>query len=292
MHAQDPHALREPARLHHAHARVAERAEILGREKRQATDVADAARAPPVSERGTDRLSRVFDDREPMLARDCVERVHVGHLAVEVHRHQRLHDAASAAVHEPVADDLAFARERRGDRGRGEIERRRIDVAEERPCAEPRDDAGRREEGERRRDDLVARADVERHQRDEQRVGAGRDADSEGRLRVGRDLFFELRDVRSENEALRVADLADGRFDLGAQRRVLPFQIQQRDFHSATSHGVASRDRRDEARVARVARPWVASREIGEGRAANTQRLRKPPPTTDGTTHGSIKLRA
>ena len=59
------------ASLRDAHARVAERAEILGREKRQATDVADAAGAPAVGERGTDRLRRILDDREPILARDA-----------------------------------------------------------------------------------------------------------------------------------------------------------------------------------------------------------------------------
>ena len=71
VHAQDPMRSREPARCSDAHAGVAERAEILCREERQTTDVADAARAPPVRERGADRLSRVFDDREPMLARNC-----------------------------------------------------------------------------------------------------------------------------------------------------------------------------------------------------------------------------
>src|SRR4029079_10831653 len=73
MHAQNPHALRETLRLRDAHACVAESAEILGREERQAADVADAAGATPIRERGADRLRRVLDHGEPVLARDRVE---------------------------------------------------------------------------------------------------------------------------------------------------------------------------------------------------------------------------
>ena len=62
---------------------------FVGKE-RQAADVADAAGAPAVGERGADRLRGVFDDREPIAARAMLhERVDVGHLAVQVHRHQR-----------------------------------------------------------------------------------------------------------------------------------------------------------------------------------------------------------
>ena len=79
-------------------------------------------------------------------------------------------------------------RDRCANGGRIEVERRGIDVAEERPRTEPRDDACGREERERRRDDLVAGADVERHQREQQRIGARRQAEAVLRLRVGGDL--------------------------------------------------------------------------------------------------------
>ena len=94
-------------------------------------------------------------------------------------------------------------------------------------------DAGRREERERRRDDLVAGADVERHQREQQRIGARRQAEAVLRLRVRGDLRLELGDSRPEDEALLVADLADRRLDLRAQRRVLALQIEQWDLHVA-----------------------------------------------------------
>ena len=154
------------------------------------------------------------------------ERVEVDHLAVQMHRQQRFDHSARRAIDEPVAAQLAALRDRRADGGRIEVERRGIDVAEERPRTEARDDTGRREERERRRDDLVAGADVERHQRQQQRIGARRQAEAVLRLRVLGDLRLELGDAGPEDEALLVANLADRRLDLGAQRRVLALQIE------------------------------------------------------------------
>ena len=47
-----------------------------------------------------------------------------------------------------------------------------LDVDEHRRRAEQHDHLGGGGEGERRRDDLVARLDAQRHQRDQQRLGA------------------------------------------------------------------------------------------------------------------------
>ena len=69
VHAQDAHALVQPAVVADAHAGVAECAEILRREERQAADVADAAGPPAVRQRGADRLRGILDDGEPILAR-------------------------------------------------------------------------------------------------------------------------------------------------------------------------------------------------------------------------------
>ena len=79
-----------------------------------------------------------------------------------------------------------------------------------------RDHARGREERERRRDHLVAGPDIERHQSDQQRIGARRHADRVARLRVSRDLALELDYVRAEDESLRVADFAHRGFDLRA----------------------------------------------------------------------------
>jgi hypothetical protein len=49
-------------------------------------------------------------------------------------------------------------------------------------------------------DDLVARADAERHHRDEQRVGARRDADGVPDAEVRRELAFERLDLGAQDE--------------------------------------------------------------------------------------------
>ena len=94
------------------------------------------------------------------------------------------------------------------------------DVDEDGAGAETRHGPGGREERIGRRDHFDAGFDVERHQREQQRVGArrygNRVADAEHR----RHLVLERRDLRAHDEALAVADALDRREDLGAQRSV------------------------------------------------------------------------
>ena len=70
------------------HAAIAGRAEILRREEREAAVVADRAGAASLV-LGADRLRGVLDDDQTVLAAIVHHRVHVGHLAVQVHRHDR-----------------------------------------------------------------------------------------------------------------------------------------------------------------------------------------------------------
>ena len=63
------------------------------------------------------------------------------------------------------------------DLARVEVQRRRVDVGEDRRGAAARDRLGGREERERRADHLVAGADAERVEREHERVGAVGDAD-------------------------------------------------------------------------------------------------------------------
>src|SRR6185503_19877793 len=100
----------------------------------------------------------------------------------EVHGHQYADHAARRAIHEAIASHVATFGDRRAHRGGIEVECRSVDVAEERTGAEARDDTGRREEGERSRNDLVSWTDVERHQREQQRVCARRQAETVLRL--------------------------------------------------------------------------------------------------------------
>ena len=160
------------ASLRHDRAAVAQRAEILGR-----IEAERAARRRSCRPAVRPRWRGAPGTRPRRCARwwrdgDALERVHVGGLAVEMHR-----------------QDRARARRDRG-RGRVRIERQPlgIDVGEHRPRAGHHDGERRVGRRERRRDHLVARADVERAQDQRDRVGAGADADGVRAPAGGREL--------------------------------------------------------------------------------------------------------
>ena len=190
------------------------RAEVLAREEREAADRAQAADRVAVIA-GADRLRRVLDDRDAARLRRLDDRRHVGRLAEQVHRHDRLG---------PRRD----GRDRRVD---VDVERVGIDVDQHRRRADAHDAAGGGEERIGRRDDLVAGADVERHQRREQRVGARRQADRVRHAEVRAQLALEAFDFRAADEALAVADARDGVEQRLAKRRVLRLEVEQRDGH-------------------------------------------------------------
>ena len=107
-----------------------------------------------------------------------------------------------------------------------------IDVDEHRRRADARDGAGGGEERVGAGDDLVARPDAERHQRDEQRVGAGGDADGVLHPEQRRQSRCSKRlDFRAHDEALAVADARRSREHLVADGRELRLEIEQRDVH-------------------------------------------------------------
>ncbi len=81
---------------------------------------------------------------------------------------------------------------------------------------------------------------VERHQRQQQGVGTGGDADAKCALAVGSDVLLKLRDLSPENESLAGADLFDGRQRLGLERGVLRLQVQQRYLHRGVGLAVDS----------------------------------------------------
>src|SRR6185312_8517696 len=100
VYAQNLYALRQLRIVSDAQPRIAEGAEILRGEEGEAPDIAEAAGAPSVRILRTDRLRRILDDLEPEAPRDLHERSDVGHLPVEVHRHDRLDGAARLAMDE------------------------------------------------------------------------------------------------------------------------------------------------------------------------------------------------
>jgi len=108
-----------------------------------------------VAPRGFYRVRGVFDNREVVFARDRAQAIHVGALAVEMHRHERL------------------GARRDGTFRRVGIEKVRcsIHVGEDRRCARVFDFIRRGAVGDRRGDHLVARPYAERDQRQMQAGG-------------------------------------------------------------------------------------------------------------------------
>jgi len=101
------------------------------------------------------------------------------------------------------------------ERGNREVVGRGVDIDEHRPCTDPGNRPGGRKERIGRRDDAIARPDVEGHEGGEERIGARRHTDAMGAAAVGGDLGLELFDSRPQDEGLRVADLLEGGEDLG-----------------------------------------------------------------------------
>ena len=111
------------------------------------------------------------------------QRVHVGALAVEMHRHQCLDPPARRAVgqlpcprHTAILDEGLHRRRR-------QIEGHRIDVAEQRTRAGPGNGPRRCKKGKRRGNHLIPRADFQGHEGEQQGIGARGDADT-GRRRA------------------------------------------------------------------------------------------------------------
>ena len=69
-------------------AGVAERAQVLAREKRKTAEGADAADRSRVIRRA-DRLRRVFDDGNARATGGIEDRIEIRALAEQVHRHDR-----------------------------------------------------------------------------------------------------------------------------------------------------------------------------------------------------------
>ncbi len=159
---------------------------------------------------GPDRLRGILQDGQPMTPGNLLDRAHLGGLPVEMD-----------------GDD------RPGPRRDGRLDLRRVDVVsvgldihEHRTGARPPDGTGRGEEGERRRDHLVSRSDVQGHQRKQKRIGARRTANPMHGPTVLGDLGLEPGDLRPEDEHLALEDLTHNRLDLVADRLVLRLEIQ------------------------------------------------------------------
>ncbi|MNC86128.1 hypothetical protein D3C83_17640 [compost metagenome] len=98
-------------------AGVAEGAQVLRRKERETGRAPEPPRRPPVTG-GAERLRRVLDDGELVLAGERQERLHVGARAEQVHRHDRLrprsHGRADGVGLEHQRDGIDVDEHRRG----------------------------------------------------------------------------------------------------------------------------------------------------------------------------------
>ena len=196
-------ALRELGVVDGDQAAVAEREEVLRRE--EAEGRGDARRDPA----GAERLRRILDHRQ-------AEAAQVGRgPAEEVHRHDRLRLLGDPAL----------------DVGRVEVQRDRVDVGEHGRRAAPRDRLGRRVEGERRADHLVAGADAHRVEHEHERVGAVRAADRLLRPEQLRCFALEGLDLGAEDEPAGLQGARKRLLQLRNQRRVLRLDVNVGDRH-------------------------------------------------------------
>lgn len=183
-------------------AGVAERAQVLG--GKEADALADAAHG-----RRAQALGCVFDHRHAVDGRQ------LGRAAVEVHGQQRLGARADGA----------------GGGGGVEVVRALIDVGEHRTRTEPGDGTRGGEEGEGRGHDLITGADVERHERGQQRVRTRRHTDDRAGVGERSKLGLERFDFGSADETSAVEHAGQGGGELFAQERGFGAEVYQRYAH-------------------------------------------------------------
>ena len=112
-----------------------------------------------------------------------------------------------------------------------DVEGGRVDVHEDRRAAGVVHGAGGGEEGEGRGDDLVAGLEVECHQREQQRVGAGGAADGVPGVAEPGHVRLEGRNLGAHDELLPLDDRHQSGQDRVLGRLVLRRQVEQRNPH-------------------------------------------------------------
>ncbi len=155
--------------------------------------------------------ARVFDHRQAVLFGDGVDGVHVGALAVQADRHDGL----------GLGTDGVF------DQIRIEVVGARVDVDEHRCGAEQGDRLGGGDEAEGGGDDLVAGADLQRHQGHDQGVGAARGRDAVANADIVGQPFLHLADLGAEDVLAVVHDRGDAPVEIFADQGLLGFEVDE-----------------------------------------------------------------
>ena len=118
-----------------------------------------------------------------------------------------------------------------GDVARIDVQRRRVDVCEDRRCAAPGDGLGGRVEGEGGADDFIPWADPEGVQDEHEGVGPVGHADRVRGAEVGRNFLLEGAHVRTEDELPGLEHLLHPLPNLVQKRPVLGLDVGEGDGH-------------------------------------------------------------
>ena len=163
---------------------------------------------------GTEGLGGILDDRKLTMAdRDLVDCRHVGGLAENADRHDR----------------LGALRDGRLDLGRVHVPGLGVDVDKDRGGTEERNHLGGRDPGVGDRDDFVAGADTERHEGNEEGVGPARNADAMLDADVAGEALLELSNLWTENVTPVIENGSNAPVELGTDPGLLGLEINE--FH-------------------------------------------------------------
>ncbi len=208
---------------------VAIAAERLAREKAGAAERAQVA-ALAGSEAGAEALRRILDDGQAVPLGDGIDRVHVRALAVKAHR----------------KNGSRARRDRRFDLRRVDVEGVLLDVDEDRLAAEQGDHFGRSGKREGRGDHFIAGPKLERHQADQQRLGAAGHGDAVPRADASGKTLLELADFGPQDVLPVIEHTLDSCVDARLERLILALQVDEgyRLHHSASGSANSHRPSR------------------------------------------------
>jgi len=208
---QPPDPVREPSVTGGDHPGVAARAEVLARVEAEAPERAHGAAGPAPVRRAV-RLCRVLHHVQAVGTREVEDRVHVGCLAGEVHRDDRLGPRRDGRTDLAAVDQVGA----------------RVAVDQDRPGADRAHRQGGGDIGVRRQDHLVPWNDVECGQRQPERVQARADTDGMADADELGEGTLELADLRAEDEPRFVEDVLDGGLRLGHDGALLGGRVEER----------------------------------------------------------------
>ena len=140
-----------------------------------------------------------------------VDGIHVGALAIQAHRH----------------DGAGARRNGRLDACSVDQARIRLDIHKHRTPPQQNNHLGRGGKGERRGDHFVAALQAQRHQADEQRLGAAGNGDAMPGARALRQRRLQLGHFRPHDVLAVIQHALHAGVDAALQRRVLGFEVDE-----------------------------------------------------------------